>query len=138
MKMKDITASGTKFAKRGAAAGPEYKQGVLNPDAPWQQSTLNAKELYVEGVTAAIARGAFEKGVGATTDSEWQTAASVKGARNYPTAVAESGPKWVKGFTPTQNALAGLTLPPRGARNSPGNYERSRLTGEAASKVRTG
>lgn len=138
MKMRGLTESGAKFAKRGAAAGAEYRLGVQNPDRPWQEATLAGKENYETEVMAAIARGAFESGVSKTSNADWLTGAAGKGARNYPAAVGEAGPKWIKGYGPTHSALGGLTLPPRGPRNSPGNYERSRLAGDTASKARTG
>jgi hypothetical protein len=138
MKMKGLTESGTKFAKRASAAGPEYKTGVLNPKAPWQESTLNAEDNYNTGVTEAISRGAFGKGVSKTSNSDWQGKASTKGFRNYSTAVGESGSDWAKGYAPIHSALSALTLTPRGPRNSPGNYDRSRQVGEAAAKARTG
>lgn len=138
MKVKDITSSSVKFAKRGMAAGPEYITGVKNPKVPWQGATLAAEANYDAGVMAGIARKAFADGVGGTSDAKWMDKAVKKGGRNFPTAVGEAGPDYAVGVAPYFAALGALTLTPRGPRGSPGNYDRVKQVGDALNKVRTG
>jgi hypothetical protein len=138
MKVKDLGQSAEKFARRGGSAVEEYKNGIRNPRASWQGSTIAAEPSYNEGVQAAISRGGFGKGVQKVSDATWADKAVNKGGRNYPTAMREAGPDWQKGFAPMAATLSSLNLTPRGPRGSPGNYDRSRQVGEALNKTRVG
>jgi hypothetical protein len=138
VKVKDISASGAKFAKNAGSAGGSYIDGVRSPKRPWQESTLEAEGNFEDGINAAIADKRFAKGVASVSNASWADKAAKKGGRNYPAAVKEAGPDWIKGFDPYQRELSALTLTPRGPRGSPGNYDRVKQIGDALNKVRVG
>ena len=138
MKVKSVEASGTKWRTRASGAVKDYKDGVASPRRPWQSATLAAAENQATAVQEAIADKRFEKGVSATSDSDWQTKAAGKGARNYPTGIAEGEADFKKGVSPFFSALSSKELSPRGPRGSPQNYTRSQEVGDLLHNVRIG
>lgn len=124
IKIKDTGMLADKFAKRAAAAQPEYKAGVQDPAVPQQQAALAASELYNQAVVEAAGRDAFRKGVQSTPPDKWQRNAAGKGADRYAGGVTAAKQDWAAGTEPYLRALAGLTLPARGLRRSAQNIAR--------------
>lgn len=138
MKVKDLGQSATKWVRRAGAAAGDYRDGVQNPKTDWQGATQAAEEAYETGVTAAISRKAFGKGVSKAGTGKWQDGAMNKGASRYGPGVSMAKDDWFNGFGPYAAVLAGLTLDPRGARGSPQNYARVQQIGDALHKKRIG
>lgn len=138
MDIKPLGKIAEKWAKRASAAGPDYKEGVLTTPKDQAGLAIAAAPAYEAGVTEAIGRGAFQKGLQEAGTAKWKKKASEKGSRRYPEGVRDAEPEFQSGFAPMHAALSGLTLPPRGLRNSSENYERSRIVGNTLHEVRVG
>lgn len=136
MKVKALDQVGEKWQRRASAAGGDYEAGVMNPRVPWKTGVTAAVGNYATAMAEALARKAFDKGVARTSEEDWRRAAVDKGAPNYPRGITFGLEKYTKRWAPSRAALEGLTLAPRGPRNSAGNYERSRKVGEVLAKVR--
>lgn len=130
-------SSGKKWASRSAAAAPDYKSGVANPRRSWAQSTADAQDAYVAGVTEAASRGSFAAGVQAAGDSKWQRKSQTVGAQRFASGVQAAQQDYETGFAPYKQVIENVVLPPKGPKGSPGNYARSQAVGEAlrAAKV---
>jgi len=122
--IKDLGSISSKWVRRSAVAGPDYQSGIQNPRTPWAAAAAKGEDNYKAGVSAASARGAFGKGVKAAGDSKWQGNALRKGPGRYAEGVSLAEGDWQKGFAPYREAIASLTLPPRGMRGSPANLQR--------------
>ncbi len=114
----------------------DFKRGVENPKASWKAGALAANDAWKEGTTKAIAENRFQKGVGSSSDEEWQKATLEKGVNRWGQGVQLAQDKFARGFAPYQAALASLTLPPRFARRDPRNLERVRAVAEAMARVK--
>lgn len=136
--VKAMNIVSDKWSRRTAGATQDYAAGVRSPKNDWQQKTLEASDAQAAGVQAAIANNSFEKGVSKAGSAKWQRKASGVGAQRYgPGAQAAKG-DYEAGFGPYAQVIQGVTLPPRGARGDPRNYENVRLIGEALHKAKTG
>ncbi|MEE8478141.1 MAG: hypothetical protein V3S19_07205 [Gemmatimonadales bacterium] len=128
------------IAKKWAAVtplrSPDYEAGVREPRRDWQRQTLAAKDAWKSGVTAAIARDGFAKGVQRSGTTQWQEAALTKGVQRWGPGVALGEDAYMRGFAPYQAAISRISLPPRYARRDPRNLERVRVIVEAMSKVK--
>ncbi len=122
--IKPLDQSGNKWMNRAIGASGDYTNGVNNPRTPWDQGALKAADNYKSGVTAAAGAGRFEKGIKAAGNSKWQTNALRKGPGRFSEGVSLGQSDWQAGFAPYQQAISGLTLPPRGMRGSPANLQR--------------
>lgn len=117
----DIAA---KFIAVTPGRSPEYARGVQDSTVDWESPTLAAEGSYEEGVTAAIGRKAFGKGVTRSGNQKWRKGSIEKGTVRWPQGVAGALEAYTEGFAPFRDTIAGLTLPPRGPAGSPGNLQR--------------
>lgn len=138
IQLKDTATIARKFASRAQAAGGEYKTGVTETQADWAGNTAAAKDSYEAGVTQAIGRGAFQKGVAAAGTAKWKDKASNVGASRYGQGVAGAEGAYAQGFDKYANVLKGLSLPPRSAKGSPQNLQRVQAVADALHRTKTG
>lgn len=122
--LKDPGSLAKKFVTRASAAQPDYQAGVAAAGSTWEQHTGASESAYDQGVQQAISKKRFASGV-AGKASKYQTNASTLGAQRYPQGVAQAGDAWARGVAPAFNVLKSISLPPRGARRSPQNQQRS-------------
>jgi hypothetical protein len=138
IQMKDTASIAAKFASRASAAAPEYKTGVDTTTADWAALTVAAGENYEQGVTQAISRKAFQKGVTAKGTQGWKDKASTVGASRYGTGVSGAGSAYAAGFAKSAQILSSLTLPPRGPKGAPQNIQRVQTVADALHRGKVG
>lgn len=123
-KIKSLSRSAAKWKRRAGSAGPEYEEGVKNPSKDWAENTAAAEGAYETGVANAIQRKSFGKGVVNAGTKKWQDNAVAKGVPRFVTGVNLAEKNYEQGFGPFRETIAGLTLPPRGAKGDPANIQR--------------
>jgi hypothetical protein len=123
-KVPAISDIADKWTRRASSAGPEYEAGVRNPSVDWAQATGAAKASYQQGVTQAIARDAYGKGVTAAGTGKWQERAIGKGPARYAQGVQIGAPDYSRRFAPYAEAMSRVDLPPRGPVGSEANLNR--------------
>jgi len=128
--VKPLAEIAAKFVRRASSAGDEYKTGVGRV-TNWQTNTAAAEGLYASGVQAAVSANRFAKGVAKVSNEDWKNKAVTKGGANYGTGVRLSEQDFASGYAPYRQVVESITLPPRGPKGSPENYERVRAIGEA-------
>ena len=129
--VKSVAESSDKWVRRAGQAAPDYQRGVQNPRTSWAEATVAAKDAQAAGVQAALANGSFEKGVSAAGNGKWQRKAASVGAQRFGPGVAAAKSDYETGFGPYAQVIQGVTLPPRGAKGDPRNYERVTAIGNA-------
>lgn len=134
--IKPLERASRKWVSRASIAGPEYTFGIQNPRNPWQEQALAAEDVYKTSVTAAANAGRYGRGVRRAGNDKWQDRSIKKGPGRFAEGVAVAQPDWEAGFSPFHAAFSALTLPKRGPRNSPANYQRSQLVGQTFARVR--
>lgn len=120
-----------KWQRRASVAQPEYQAGIQNPKTPWDQATTAAEGSYKAGVMAAANAGSFAKGVQKAGLNKWQQNALKKGPSRFVEGVSLSGPAFQEQIAGVLQTIQGVTLPPRGPKGSPQNYQRVGPIGEA-------
>lgn len=136
--VKSPSASAQKWVERASVAANDYKAGVTQPRRDWAQATSEAADAQAAGVQEAIADGRFERGVQNAGSSKWQRKASTIGATRFGPGVAAAKADYEAGFSPFANVIQGVTLPPRGPKGDPRNYQRTQIIGEALHNAKTG
>ena len=122
--IRSIDQIANKWASVTPMRAADYAAGIANPRTSWKTATMAAEKSYEEGVTKAIQRNAFGKGVSKAGDDKWQRKASVNGTRNWGPGVTEAKGDYAAGFAPYREAIANCKLPPRYARRDPRNLAR--------------
>jgi len=136
--IKSLDKIGKKWTTVTPQRSEEYEEGVKNPRRSWAQATAEAEDAYADGVSNAVSEGRFAKGVADAGDSKWRDGAIKKGVRRWPEGVRLGGDNYRQGFAPYHSVIAGTTLPPRGPKGDPRNYDRVRAIGEALHNEKTG
>ena len=122
--IRPIDQIAKKWAEVTPQRAPDYEFGVRNPRKDWAQATRAAADAYKTGVTAAIGRGAFEKGVTKAGTDKWLKGATEKGVQRWGPGVALAQDAYASGFAPYAEAIRRTVLPPRFGRRDPRNMAR--------------
>jgi len=128
----------TKWKRKVAGASEDYRDGVTNPKSDWQTETLKAEARYKTGVTQAASEGRFGKGVSKAGTEKWKKGALEKGVTRWPEGVAQAEDEYRSGMGDVLNTIAGVTLPARGPKGDPRNYERVKAIGDALHRKKIG
>lgn len=136
--VRSASSSAEKWSRNSANASKDYAAGVKAPRRSWAQATADSKDAWEQGMQNAAARGSFEKGVQAAGDAKWQRKASTVGAGRFATGVKAAQGDYQAGFAPYAAVIESTTLPPRGPKGSPENYQRTQAIGEALRAAKTG
>jgi len=122
--IRSLDSIASKWAEVTPMRSSDYAAGVANPRRSWSGAAKNAEKAYEDGVTKAIAKKAFGKGIGKAGDEKWSRKSSVNGVRNWGPGVAEAKGDYASGFGPYHSTIAATALPARYARRDPRNIER--------------
>ncbi len=136
--IKAVSVISEKWSRVTPQRAADYAAGVKSPTKSWQDGALAAADAQAQGVTEALANKSFEKGVAAAGNAKWQRKASTVGAARFGPGVQAAKPDYEAGFAPYVGVISGVTLPPRGSKGDPRNYERVKAMGEALHAAKIG
>lgn len=125
-----------RWARRAAAASPDYEQGVNATTRDWAGASSAAEASYKLGVTAAANAGRFGKGVNRAGTAKWKKNTLSKGPARYAQGVGVAQPEFSGGFAPFLEAIGRVDLPARGPAGSPQNYQRIQPIGAALNALK--
>lgn len=133
--IKPLAQSADKWQRRTTASTQDYVTGVQNPRKSWQAAASAGEKNYEQGVTSAISRKSYGKGVKNAGDAAWQKGATTKGPGRFAEGAAGAAGDFSDGYAPYQQAIASLTLPERGPKGSPANLQRVNTVATALRSV---
>jgi len=136
--VKSVSSAADKWVRRAGQASSDYQKGVQSPRRSWAEATAEAKDAHAAGIQQAISENRFEKGVQAAGNSKWQRKATSIGAQRFGPGVAAAKSDYEAGFSPYASVIQGITLPPRGPKGDPRNYERTQIIGDALHGAKIG
>ena len=122
--VRSSDASADKWVERSGQATAAYEDGIRNPRRSWAEGAQNAEDSYKAGVTAAVQRGAYGKGVRESGDEDWQRGALEKGTVRFGPGVAAARQKYETKVAPYLDEIRRTALPPRRAKGDPANLQR--------------
>lgn len=131
MKVKSLDRITKKWQEVTPGRAQYYEEGVRTTDRDWKTETQAANASWKAGIAAAAAADLFSKGVAKAGTETWRARAISVGPGRFSEGVATAGPQFAKGFGPFLGVLSALTLPPKGPKGDPKNYERVRAVGMA-------
>jgi len=137
--MKDAGTLAGKWSTRAGAATQDYTAGTANAGPAWETGAKNANQAWKDGVTQAAGRDAFSRGVTGQGNHYQARVAEVGTARYGPGVQAQSAKdSWSKNTQPYLAALSSIQYPPKGARRSPQNQQRSAIVAATLGKLKAG
>lgn len=135
--MKDTGTIAKKFVTRAQNATQDYVSGVTGAGSRMEAAAKAAEPSWEQGVTAAVGRKAYASGLNGSGAKYDKNAGAVGGTR-YGPGVQNAQDAYTKGVQPYLDRLKSLSLTPRGARGSPGNYQRSQAVATALRALKVG
>uniref|UniRef100_A0A6H1ZWY7 Uncharacterized protein n=3 Tax=viral metagenome TaxID=1070528 RepID=A0A6H1ZWY7_9ZZZZ len=134
IKIRPVTDIAEKFVRVTPGRASEFIAGVEDvPDAEFESKAIAGEANYKVATTAAIAAGRRAKKL-VGSGRRWKSRLQKLGESRYGTGTAEAVEAYAEGFSPYRDTIAGLTLPPKGARGDPKNIERVRVIADALHK----
>ncbi len=135
--IKDTGALAQKFVRRAEGAVQDFALGIASPRRSQSAEAIAAAPRWLAAVTAPAAEARFIQKLTAAGDTKWATNSKVKGVDQgrFAGGVRVAGPAWQAGAAPVLDALRNLSLPARGLKRSPQNFERVRIVAETAAKA---
>lgn len=137
MKLPTAAQASAKWATVTPQRTQEYQDGVQNPKTPWAAATAAAKDAYKAGITEALARDAFSKGVAAAGDAKYTSATLAKGPARFAEGVQLGQNTYAAKIAPVLQTIASTQLPPRFAKGDLRNIERVKVISQALRKLKT-
>ena len=130
-KIRSMGKIAEKYGRVTPGKATELEAGLRNPKKSWEEETLASVGAYNAGVSDAIARDAFSKGVSAAGQASYIGPALELGVKRYRDGVTYGVPKYNRNFAPYRDVIEQTSLPPRGATGDPGNIDRVRVIAAA-------
>ena len=103
-----------KWVANSTAAVTNYKQGIENTTVNPMQLAAASTPRWLAAVQAAAPK--FQRNVGLVTKTQWQQAASTKGATNFPVGIQAGKTKYNAAIGPLLSYITSIKagLPARG------------------------
>ena len=123
--LERLGAFASKWVNRAIAAQPDYERAVSEtPTEYWQSRALENSKAYHEAMQEVLRERRWEAGI-SNPKKDWREMTTKK-AKRREEGIRIVGPTaWEFGFKPFAEALARITLPPRGAKMSDANIQRA-------------
>ena len=134
--IRSISDIAEKWTRVTPGRSEDYRGGIEAPKKDWETETKAAEGAYKAGVTKAAAEGRFGKGVDKAGTAKWKDRALLVGVDRWGPGVSVAGPAYASGFGPFRDVIERTTLPPRGPKGDPRNYERVKAIGDALHKAK--
>ena len=138
VKIKPLDVIVDKWQRRASAAAEDLRMGIETTEKSWSAEAAKAEPSWATGVQQAIARKAFSSGVRRAGDTKWKRKALEVGVARYGPGVSAAVEDMKAGFAPYHEVIARISLPARGPRGDPKNYDRVKKLGDALHKRRVG
>jgi hypothetical protein len=124
IKVKDPTTVANKWSTRAQGAVNDYAAGAASPKQSQSGSAIAAASLWQQAVQAPAALAAFTSGLSKSGDQGWLQGVNTKGKARYAGGITAGMSKFQTNITPFLQAIASVTLPPKGLRGSAQNIQR--------------
>jgi len=133
IRIRDTGALATKYAQRAGAATGDYTAGIQAGGPDWENNTRTSNDAWKQGVSDAVAKDRFVKGVSGSQQKYLDNATKL-GPQRYQQGVGNAKDAWATGTQPYLDLLKGLALPPPGPRRSPQNQARASMVAQELGK----
>ena len=136
IKVKEISASTTKWGENAARAATEYADNAEAAADAWAGNTQRAADTFHQAITAPNMKERFRRGVARAGAAKFARKIRDVGRDRFGPGVAAATADYSTGVEPYFATIAALTLSPRKPRGDPANYMRVQEIGKALNAKR--
>lgn len=123
-KIRSADEIAAKWARVTPGRSSDFEAGVRTPKEKWDERAAAAEPAFEAGVTEAIARKAYGKGVKEAGFTKWQGKTLAVGVGRWGPGVRAAEADYNTGFRPYRDVIERVVLPPRGPKGDPRNIDR--------------
>lgn len=124
-----------RFVKYTPAREDRFEDGVRDPAKDWEKETSESEPNYEKGVTEAIKRKAFGKGVKRCGTAR-QQAKTILNLPRWTEGIQNSAADMAAAMEPVVRVLESVKYPQKYPKGDPRNYERVKAVGMALRKAK--
>ena len=136
IKVKAVSTAAGKWNDNAARAAEEYASEAAAASALWEAATKAAKENFHKAITAAGIADRFSGGVTRAGAAKYARKINDVAKDRFAPGIHAAVSDYTERVTPFLETIAALTLPKRGPRGDPSNYNRVEAVGKALSAKR--
>lgn len=134
--VKSADVSATKWDGNAGRAAEEFATRAAAAAAKWEAGAKGAKENFHKAITAAGIADRFAGGVARAGAAKFARKINDVAKDRFAPGIHAAVTDYTEGVTPFLQTIASLTLPRRGPRGDPSNYDRVEAVGKALSAKR--
>lgn len=136
LKVKPVAVAAEKWTANAARAADDYAAEAQAASGIWETNTKAAKDNYHKSITAAGIADRFLGGVARAGAGKYARKIVDVAKDRFAPGIHAAKQDYIERVTPFLETIAGLTLPKRGPRGDPANYNRVEAVGKALSAKR--
>ena len=136
IKVKSVATAAGKWDANAARAADDYAVEASAASSLWEASTKGAKDNYHKAITAAGIADRFLGGVTRAGAAKYARKITDVARDRFAPGIHAAVSDYTERVTPFLETIAALTLPKRGPRGDPSNYNRVEAVGKALSAKR--
>lgn len=136
IKVKPVAVAAAKWTANAARAADDFAVEAAAAAALWEAQTLANKDNYHKAITAAGIADRFAGGVKRAGAAKFARKITDVARDRFAPGIHAAVSDYTERVTPFLETIAALTLPKRGPRGDPANYNRVEAVGKALSAKR--
>jgi acetaldehyde dehydrogenase (acetylating) len=136
IKVKSVSTAAAKWDANAARAADDYSTEAQAAAPVWEAATKASKENYHKAITAAGIADRFLGGVTRAGAAKYARKIAAVATDRFAPGIHAAVSDYTERVTPFLEVIAGLSLPKRGPRGDPANYNRVEAVGKALSAKR--
>lgn len=136
IKVKSPSTAAEKWTGNAARAADDFASEAAAAASLWEANTKGAKDNYHKAITAAGIADRFLGGVTRAGAAKFTRKINDVAKDRFAPGIHAATADYTERVTPFLETIAALTLPKRGPRGDPGNYNRVEAVGKALSAKR--
>lgn len=133
----DAARAAAKFVRRAGQATTDYTEGVERSTKDQAANAVAARQLFQTQVSAPATIDRWERNLKRSGNEGFRRGVRDKGAARYGPGVGAAETKYGERIQAVLSTIAATDIPARGIPGSDGNFQRSRLIGQALNKLKT-
>lgn len=136
IKVKPVSTAATKWDANAARAADDFATEAAAAAPVWEAATKASKDNYHKAITAAGIADRFVGGVTRAGAAKFARKINDVAKDRFAPGIHAAVTDYTERVTPFLETIASLTLPKRGPRGDPTNYNRVEAVGKALSAKR--
>lgn len=136
IKVKSVSTAATKWDVNAGRAADDFATEAAAAASVWEAQTKAAKDNYHKAITASGIADRFVGGVSRAGAAKFARKINDVAKDRFAPGIHAAVTDYTERVTPFLETIAALTLPRRGPRGDPSNYNRVEAVGKALSTKR--